>query len=125
MTVNGSPLVLVAEDDEGVRHPLRKFLELRGFSVITAATADDAINAIHQHRPVAAIVDLRLAQGSGRDVVVSMPPSAPVIMFSGVPAESAELERLRPRTRLVRKPYSLSMLVDELREMLSAATRRS
>jgi hypothetical protein len=38
-----------------------------------------------------------------------------------VPAESAELERLRPRTRLVQKPYSLLMLVESLREMLAAA----
>lgn len=124
MTSNGSPLVLVAEDDEGVRYPLQKFLELRGFRVITAATADDAINAIHQHRPAAAIVDLRLAQGSGRDVVVAMPPAAPVIMFSGIPSESAELERIRPRTRLVRKPYSLTMLVDTLHEMLAAPKQK-
>ena len=36
---------------------------------------------------------------------------------------SAELERLRPRTRLVPKPYSLTMLVDSLTEMLLAARR--
>jgi len=32
------------------------------------------------------------------------------------------LERLRPRTRLVQKPYSLVMLVESLREMLRAGT---
>jgi DNA-binding response OmpR family regulator len=115
------PLVLVVEDDQGVRRPLEKFLQMHDFKVVTAETADDAINAIHEHRPVAAIVDLRLARGSGRDVVISMPAGTPVIIFSGVPAESAELERLRPRTRLVQKPYSLLMLVESLREMLAAA----
>jgi DNA-binding response OmpR family regulator len=125
MMPNGSPLVLVVEDDEGVRRPLQKFLEMRAFTVITAETADDAIVAIQQHRPVAAIVDLRLARGSGRDVVVSMPPGTPVIIFSGLPSESAELERLRPRTRLVRKPYSLTMLVDTLNEMIAAAKPRT
>ena len=93
------------------------------FKVVTAETAEDAIEAIHQHRPVAAIVDLRLASGSGRDVVISMPAGTPVIIFSGVPSESAELERLRPCTRLVQKPYSLTMLVESLREMLAAAKR--
>jgi DNA-binding response OmpR family regulator len=116
-----APLVLVVEDDHGVRRPLEKFLELHDFKVISAETADEAIDAIHQHRPVAAIVDLRLARGSGRDVVISMPAGTPVIIFSGVPAESAELERIRPRTRLVQKPYSLLMLVEGLREMLSKA----
>jgi DNA-binding response OmpR family regulator len=123
MTTHAPPLVLLVEDDEGVRRPLEKFLEMRRFKVVTAATADDAIDAIHQHRPVAAIVDLRLARGSGRDVVVSMPAGTPVIIFSGVPSESAELERLRPRTRLVQKPYSLTMLVESLDEMIAAAKR--
>ena len=52
-----------------------------------------------------------------------MPAGTPVIIFSGVPSESAELERLRPRTRLVQKPYSLVMLVESLREMLAKATQ--
>ena len=118
--MNRSPLVLVVEADQEIRFPLEKFLELNHFQVISAETADAAIAAIHQHRPAAAIVDLRLSRGSGRDVVVSMPAGAPVIIFSGVPEESAQLERLRPRTRLVQKPYSLTMLIDSLREMLDA-----
>ncbi len=121
MATQTFPLVLLVEDDHGVRRPLEKFLQMHHFKVVTAETADDAIDAIHQHRPVAAIVDLRLARGSGRDVVISMPAGTPVIIFSGVPSESAELERLRPRTRLVQKPYSLLMLVESLREMLAAA----
>src|SRR3954469_3920042 len=121
MATQTFPLVLLVEDDHGVRRPLEKFLQMHNFKVVTAETADDAIDAIHQHRPVAAIVDLRLARGSGRDVVISMPAGTPVIIFSGVPSESAELERLRPRTRLVQKPYSLLMLVESLREMLAKA----
>ncbi len=121
MTPPAPPLVLLVEDDQGVRRPLEKFLEMHRFKVVTADTADDAIDAIHQHRPIAAIVDLRLARGSGRDVVISMPAGTPVIIFSGVPSESAELERLRPRTRLVQKPYSLTMLVEALNEMINSA----
>jgi DNA-binding response OmpR family regulator len=113
------PLVLLVDDDRGVRHPLEKFLELQHFRVVTAETAEGAITAIHQHRPAAAIVDLCLARGSGRDVIISMPAGTPVIIFSGVPSESAELERLRPRTRLFQKPYSLLLLVEALREMLA------
>ena len=121
MATQALPLVLVVEDDEGVRRPLEKFLELSQFKVITAETADEAIDAIRRHKPLAAIVDLRLARGSGRDVVISMPAGTPVIIFSGVPSESAELERLRPRTRLIQKPYSLVMLVEGLRDMLAKA----
>src|SRR5687767_11225851 len=121
MTTPALPVGLLVEDDHGVRPSLEKFLQMHHFKVVTAETADDAIDAIHQHRPVAAIIDLRLARGSGRDVVVSMPAGTPVIIFSGVPSESAELERLRPRTRLVQKPYSLTMLVEALKDMITAA----
>ena len=122
MTTPTPSVVLLVEDDYGVRRPLEKFLQMHHFEVVTADTADDAIDAIQLHRPVAAIVDLRLARGSGRDVVVSMPAGTPVIIFSGVPSESAELERVRPRTRLVQKPYSLIMLVEALKEMIGNPT---
>ena len=86
----------------------------------TAETADEALDTIREFRPSAAIVDLHLARGNGRDVIVSLPPEVPVIIFSGVPTESSELERLRPKTRLIAKPFSLIMLVETLEEMLSA-----
>jgi DNA-binding response OmpR family regulator len=101
-----------------VRQPLVKFLQMRQYRVVTAETADEGLDAIRQHRPDAAIIDLRLKRGSGREVVVSMPPDVPVIIFSGLRSESADLEVIRPQTRLVEKPYSLIMLMDTLEDML-------
>jgi hypothetical protein len=51
--------------------------------------------------------------------VSAAPVDVPVIIFSGVPSESAELERVRPRTRLIEKPYSLVLLVETLEQMLA------
>jgi len=115
---DGARLVLVVEDDVSVRRPLVKFLEMHGFSVVTAETADEGLDALKQHRFVAAVIDLRLRRGSGRDVVGAVPTNLPVIIFSGVPSESSELERIRARTRLIEKPYSLVLLVETLEEML-------
>src|ERR1700688_619264 len=106
MTKDAARLVLVVEDDLSVRRPLVKFLEMHGFSVVTAETSDEGLEALRKNRPVAAVVDLRLRRGSGRDVVVSTPADVPVIIFSGVPSESAELARLRARTRLVQQAHS-------------------
>jgi DNA-binding response OmpR family regulator len=114
-------VVLVVEDDVSVRRPLVKFLEMHGFSVTTAEAADEGLEALKKQKFTAAVVDLRLKRGSGRDVVVSAPADIPVIIFSGVPSESAELERLRPKTRLIEKPYSLVLLVETLEEMLTDA----
>src|SRR6478736_3623636 len=125
MTKDASRPVLVVEDDVSVRRPLVKFLEMHGFSVVTAETADEGNDMLRKNRVVAAVVDLRLRRGSGRDVVVSTPAGIPVIIFSGVPSESAELERLRPRTRLIEKPYSLVLLVETLEEILAEANSQN
>jgi DNA-binding response OmpR family regulator len=125
MTKDAARLVLVVEDDLSVRRPLVKFLEMHGFSVVTAETADEGLEALKKNRPVAAVVDLRLKKGSGRDVVASVPSDVPVIIFSGVPSESAELERVRPRTRLIEKPYSLVLLVEMLEEMLAETSSQN
>jgi DNA-binding response OmpR family regulator len=125
MTKDAGRLVLVVEDDVSVRRPLVKFLEMHGFSVATAETADEGLDALKKHHCVAAVVDLRLRRGSGRDVVAASPPEVPVIIFSGVPSESAELERLRPRTRLIEKPYSLVLLVETLEEMLAESSSQN
>ena len=116
-------LVLVVEDDVSVRRPLVKFLEMHGFSVVTAETGDEGLDALRKNHFAAAVVDLRLRRGSGRDVVAATPAGVPVIIFSGVPSESAELEHLRARTRLIEKPYSLVLLVETLEEMLSEASQ--
>jgi DNA-binding response OmpR family regulator len=119
MSKDVARLVLVVEDDVSVRRPLVKFLEMHGFAVVTAETSDEGLDALKKQKFVAAVVDLRLRRGSGRDVVVATPAEVPVIIFSGVPSESAELERLRPKTRLIEKPYSLVLLVETLEEMLA------
>jgi DNA-binding response OmpR family regulator len=121
MSKDAARLVLVVEDDVSVRRPLVKFLEMHGFAVVTAETSDEGVDALKKQAFVAAVVDLRLRRGSGRDVVVATPAEVPVIIFSGVPSESAELERLRPKTRLIEKPYSLVLLVETLEEMLADA----
>ena len=58
-------------------------------------------------------------------MVISTAAEVPVIIFSGVPSESAELERLRPRTLLIEKPYSLVLLVETLEEMLAETSSQN
>jgi DNA-binding response OmpR family regulator len=118
--------VLLVEDEPGIRQPLEQFLRMRDYDVVCADTAREGVALVRSHNPDAAIVDLHLREGSGRDVIVKIPARVPVIIFSGARAESSELQRVRPRTRMVEKPYSLTMLVEQLEEMLAAkAVRRA
>ena len=43
MSIDGARLVLVVEDDVSVRRPLVKFLEMHGFVVVTAETAEEEV----------------------------------------------------------------------------------
>ena len=117
-TSGEAALILVVEDEENLREPLAHLLRLRHYDVITADTVESALEVLQTHKPDGAIVDLQLKGRSGRDVIVRMPSRAPVIIFSGMTSASGELERLRPRTRLVEKPASLTWLIDALDEML-------
>ncbi len=121
MEKEATRLVLVVEDEPPVRRPLARILELHGFSVIFAETSDEGVEAIKKPKVIAAIVDLRLRRGTGRDVIAAAPAHLPILIFSGVPSESAELERSRPHTRLVDKPVSPIMIVKTLEEMLVEA----
>ena len=123
--MTGRPVVLVVEDDAAVRGPLEKFLALHGFDVVSADTADGALDRLAEGMVQGAVVDLRLAQGSGREVIASIPPPTPVVIFSAVPHESGQLEDLRPNTRLIQKPFSLLMLVETLQRMMGTAAARN
>jgi DNA-binding response OmpR family regulator len=92
--------------------------------VRSAETADAALEHLARGRIDAAVVDIRLGDGSGRDVIVAIPPPTPVIIFSAVPDETGHLEQIRANTRLILKPFSLLMLVETLQRMMAAAARR-
>ena len=118
------PLILVVDDDPGVRDPLTKFLTMHGFDIVAAESVDAAQDRLRDHQVQGAVIDLRLPQGSGREVVLSIPPPTPVIIFSAAPEESGRLETMRPNTRLILKPFSLVMLAETLQRMIDSVGKK-
>jgi two-component system, response regulator RegA len=64
--------LLIVDDDEPFRTRLARAMERRGYQVFTADSAQGGMSAAAEHRPAYAVVDLRLGEGSGLDVVTAL-----------------------------------------------------
>jgi DNA-binding NtrC family response regulator len=77
--------ILLVEDEAGIRQGLRRFLEAKGFAVEEVESCRAAEDAYRSLPPDAAIVDYRLPDGSGVDLVPrlkELAPSAPLIILT-------------------------------------------
>jgi CheY-like chemotaxis protein len=111
--------VLVVEDEPAVLELLETCLRDGGYTVLAASSVDAALAIVRSASLSAAIVDLHLPRGSGRDVVAALSESTPVIIFSGMPEDSSGLETTRAHTLLVPKPYSTALLLELLDQAIA------
>jgi len=84
-TMNSKTMIIV-EDDDALRGRLEIAMQKRGFQVRTAPGVAEGLEAIDQEIPNFAIIDLRLRDGSGLDVVKSLEerdPDARAIILTG------------------------------------------
>ena len=61
--------LLIVDDDNPFRERLSRAMEKKGFKVIQAASVKEGINSSKNSPPAFAVVDLRLGDGSGLEVV--------------------------------------------------------
>jgi two-component system response regulator RegA len=74
--------LLLVDDDAPLRRSMTRALERRGFQVLPAEGVAEARALAREHRPEFAVLDMRLTEGSGLDLVRT-------------------LRELRPETRIV------------------------
>ncbi len=78
--------LLIAEDDKAFMERLARAMEGRGFIVAACDTVTDALAQIAKSAPAFAVVDLRLGDGNGLDVVSALKrqrPEARAIVLTG------------------------------------------
>ncbi|MDR3510494.1 MAG: ActR/PrrA/RegA family redox response regulator transcription factor [Caulobacteraceae bacterium] len=78
--------LLVLDDDAPLRTRLGRALESRGFEPRLAATVAEALAAVKAQAPAFAVLDMRLEDGNGLQVVEAIQsarPDARVIMLTG------------------------------------------
>jgi two-component system response regulator RegA len=92
------PTILVVEDDDAFRAILVQALETRGYETRGVADAASAIAAARQDSPEMAVVDLRLGDDSGLDVVrelKTIDPSTAIVVLTGYGSIATALESIR------------------------------
>jgi two-component system response regulator RegA len=78
--------LLIVEDDRPFRERLARAMEARGFTVSIAETVAEGIARAKETPPAYAVVDLKLEDGNGLDVVESLHqvrPEARVVVLTG------------------------------------------
>lgn len=116
--------VLVVEDDDVLRAAIERALARAGYAVSAAASVADGEQIAEEDPPDLAVVDLRLGDGSGVDVVVALAREAPAcrtVMLSGHGTVRAAVEAMRAgAVDFLQKPVSSSEIVKALQEAESA-----
>ena len=84
--IPGERTLLLVEDDKSFLVRLARALEGRGFIVTTAESVAEGLLQVEKAPPAYAVVDMRLADGNGLDVVFSLKrrrPEARSIVLTG------------------------------------------
>jgi len=86
MDANEDKSLLIVDDDKPFQQRLARAMEKRGFETVTADGLQDAVLKINQKAPAFAIVDMRLEDGNGLDVIQQIRarrPDARAIILTG------------------------------------------
>lgn len=78
--------LLIVEDDRSFLTRLAKALEQRGFTITTAESVADGLLEVERSAPAFAVVDMRLGDGNGLDVISALKrrrPEARGIILTG------------------------------------------
>ena len=78
--------LLIVDDDAPLRNRLSRAMEKRGFDVVSVESVKEGLEVARTSPPAYAILDLRLSDGSGLDVVTALRdarPDARIIVLTG------------------------------------------
>jgi signal transduction histidine kinase len=119
----GTETVLIVEDAEDVRILARRTLQERGYTVLVARDAQEAIE-IAGARPVDLLLtDIVMPRSSGPQLVAkysSMKDRPLVVYMSGYADDALSQYELDPTVVFVRKPFTPSTLARVIRSALDA-----
>jgi two-component system KDP operon response regulator KdpE len=119
--VSNEPRILVCDDEPQILRALRVVLVDAGFEVVTAASAEEALNAAAVRPPQAAIIDLILPDRDGVQVTRALREwsDMPIVVLSAVEEEAEKVRALNAGADdYVTKPFGPDELVARVHAVL-------
>lgn len=115
-TIPPGAVVLVVDDEPDIGEMIRMSLELKGVSVLSVQSGDDAVAQLKKMHFDAAFVDYSMPGLSGHDLgrkIMAVDPELPVIFMSGL---AVELDTVIGD--FIKKPFDLDEIQSKLYEVL-------
>ena len=121
----GSETVLVAEDEDAVRHLVCRVLRSKGYRVVEAPDAETALALAETAGPIDLLVTDLVMPGLGGAALASRlvadAPALRVVFITGYAPEAVERQgELSVGSGLLEKPFSADQLARKVREALAA-----
>jgi two-component system, NtrC family, nitrogen regulation response regulator NtrX len=121
------PLVLVIDDDSDLRHICLDMLGARGYRTQGAASVGEGLRAFGERQPAVVLLDLKLPDGTGLDVLRELQrrsPVTPVVVVSGYGSVPDAVEAMRlGASEYIEKPLARERLYDVLDRVLAPLPR--
>jgi two-component system phosphate regulon response regulator PhoB len=117
--------ILIVENEDDIADVIKRYLEFEGFAVRCAGTYAAARAACVSARPEMVLLDWRLPDRDGDELVGDLRASAetahiPIIMMTGgYPTATLTTLLASERIPLLIKPFSLDQLVASIKSMTS------
>lgn len=124
-TTRHRPLILLADDETGLREMLRMVLEHEGYAVVEAANGEAAVAAVREHGSEIkfALLDVQMPKLGGLEAAIrirAIAPQLPILLGTGYVGDR-EISALREASAddLMVKPYDLRDLVERIARRIS------
>ena len=120
------PLVLIVDDDERVREYVRVNLEMEGYAVREAGSAEEGLGVLDEVSPDLILLDVMMPEVDGWEMLRRVQErhgvgAIPVVMFSGkVNEQSAQEATARGAQGFVGKPFDPQQLIEHAKQLLPA-----
>ncbi len=128
MGVAERPLVLVIDDDSALRQICLEMLNARGYRTLGAASVGEGLRAFGERTPAAVLLDLKLPDGTGLDVLRELQrrsPVTPVVVISGYGHVEDAVEAMRlGAAEYLEKPVARERLYEVLDKTLAPMPAR-